>query len=151
MNTEMNTVIERVHADHAVTKRLGSWTAADRLEVRARKGVVVLDLRGAEVPGEVEVRVDLRRAVLTLLVPEDAAIEEWDLLRTGRGRTKDHAAPVSAPASLIRLVGAASDSEIRVRRGGVAQLTAMLSREYLQDVRRAYREGGLPTIDDPRR
>ena len=33
--------------------------------------------------------------------------------------------------------------------GGVARLTAMASREYLADARRAHAEGTVPTLDDP--
>jgi hypothetical protein len=41
--------------------------------------------------------------------------------------------------------------EIRVHRGGIAMLSAMFSREYVADLRRAHREGGFPTVDDPTR
>jgi hypothetical protein len=51
----------------------------------------------------------------------------------------------------VRLVGEATDSEIRVHRGGIAILSAMFSREYLRDLRRAHAEGGHPTVDDPAR
>ncbi|MER6379579.1 hypothetical protein [Streptomyces sp. NPDC001250] len=47
--------------------------------------------------------------------------------------------------------GPVTDAEIRIRRAGSAQLTAMCSRAYLDDLRRAHREGGLPVIDDPTR
>jgi hypothetical protein len=33
----------------------------------------------------------------------------------------------------------------------VAQLSAMFSREYLADLRRAHAERGFPTVDDPAR
>src|SRR5579884_4353179 len=76
--------VERVHADHAVAKRLGNWTRADRFEVRARSGLVVLDLRSPDLPDEVEVRVELQRATVKLLVPDDAQVEHWDLHWTAR-------------------------------------------------------------------
>jgi hypothetical protein len=38
-----------------------------------------------------------------------------------------------------------------VHSGGIAQLTAMGSREYLADARRAHARGGVPTLDDPAR
>jgi hypothetical protein len=41
--------------------------------------------------------------------------------------------------------------EIRVHRGGIAQLSAMFSREYWADLRRAHKEGGFPAVDDPTR
>ncbi|MFD9359424.1 hypothetical protein [Streptomyces sp. NPDC060031] len=46
------------------------------------------------------------------------------------------------------LSGSATNSEIRIHRGGIAILSAMLSRAYVQDVRRAHKTGGVPTIDD---
>ena len=33
--------------------------------------------------------------------------------------------------------------------GGIAQPSAICSREYLADARRAHTEGRLPTLDDP--
>jgi hypothetical protein len=150
--------VERVHADHAVAKRLGNWTRTGRFEVRARSGLVVLDLRSPDLPDEVEVRVELQRATVKLLVPDDAQVEHWDLHWTARGRVKD-AAAAAAPAQTahaagarrIRLTGVSTDSEVRVQRGGVAILTAMCSREYLQDLRRAHQTGSHPSVDDPAR
>ena len=43
--------VERVQADHDMTKHLGHWTSANRFEVRARSGAVVLDLLLACHPG----------------------------------------------------------------------------------------------------
>jgi hypothetical protein len=36
-----------------------------------------------------------------------------------------------------------------VRSGGIAQLSAIASRDYLADARRAHADGGTPTLDDP--
>ena len=150
--------VERIHTDHAVAKRLGSWTRAGRFEVRARRGLVVLDLRSPDLPDDVEVAVELQRATVKLLVPEDATVEHWDLRWTARGRVKDaqgQARAAEAPrregSRRIRLTGLSTDSEIRVQRGGIAILTAMCSREYLQDLRLAHKSGGQPTVDDPAR
>ncbi len=151
--------VERVHADHSVAKRLGNWTRAGRFEVRARNGLVVLDLRSPDLPDEVEVHVELQRATVKLLVPDDAPVEHWDLYWTARGRVKDASAAAEStdvPANAactrrVRLTGVSTDSEVRVQRAGVAMLTAMCSREYLQDVRRAHKTGGHPTVDDPAR
>ena len=150
--------VERIHADHAVAKRLGNWTRARRFEVRARSGLVVLDLRSPDLPDEVEVRVELQRGTVKLLVSDDAEVEHWDLRWTARGRVKDAAAAAapgrterSAGTRRIRLTGVSTDSEVRVQRGGVAILTAMCSREYLQDLRRAHQSGSHPTVDDPAR
>ena len=147
--------IERIHTDHAVTRRLGNWTTAGRFEVRTRYGQTTLDLRSPGLPVEIELRLDLDRGVVKLLVPEDATVEHQDLRWSGRGQVKDHQAPAEGPAEgparRIRLVGRAAGSEIRVHRGGVAILTAMLSPEYVRDVRQAHRNGTYPTIDDPAR
>jgi len=164
--TETETVtdaaaVERIHADHRVAKRLGNWTRAGRFEVRARSGLVVLDLRSPGLPADLTLHLELRRATVKLLVPDDAVVEHWDLRWTARGKVKDahdHAdagagvgASAADSARRIRLTGVSTGSEVRVQRGGIAILTAMCSREYLQDVRRAHRTGGGPTVDDPAR
>lgn len=144
--------VERIQADHTVTKRFGHWTRADRVEVRARSGCVVLDLRSPEIPDDLEIRLDLQRALLKVLVPDGTTVDHWDLRWTAKGKIKDGQAPAEEPGERrVRLVGAANDSEIRVHRGGVAVLSAMFSREYLRDLRRAHASGGRPTIDDPAR
>ncbi|TQF06514.1 hypothetical protein E6W39_35370 [Kitasatospora acidiphila] len=148
----MITTIERIHVDHATTKRLGRWTATSSFEIKARSGSVVLDLRSPELPAELEIRIDLRRAMVKLLVPEGAVIDQWDVAWPARGRVKDAQGPTGEPAGpRIRLVGTADNSEVRIHRGGIAILSAMCSREYLEDVRRAHRTGTTPTVDDPTR
>jgi hypothetical protein len=157
--TDTNTRTERIHADHTVTKRLGNWTRAPRFEIRARGGLAVLDLRSPDLPADVEIRLDLHRSTVKLLVPDDATVDHWDLSWTGKGKVKDaqglSAVPSGVPSGTanrrIRLVGSAANSEIRVHRGGVAIVSAMLSRAYLQDLRHAHKTGGVPTVDDPGR
>lgn len=148
--------LENIHADHTVTKRLGDWTRAGRIQVRARRGLAVLDLRSPDLPDDIELRMELQRTVVKLLVPDDAVVEHWDLRWTARGKVKDaqgRAAgePALTGARRIRLAGAATDSEVRVHRGGIAVLSAMCSRAYLEDLRLAHRTGGQPTVDDPAR
>jgi hypothetical protein len=77
---------------------------------------------------------------------------QWDLAWTGRGKVKQacHHNPAGA-GRRIRLTGQARHSEVRVHSGGIARLSAMCSREYLADARRAHAEGGVPTLDDPAR
>ncbi|KUM99575.1 hypothetical protein AQI95_38275 [Streptomyces yokosukanensis] len=142
---------ERIHADHTTVKHLGHWTEATAFDVRARRAGVVLDLRSPRIGWDepVTVRLDLVSAAVTLLLPDAVTVDGWDLAFVRRGRVKD-ARPGAGPARL-RLVGKATDGEIRIRRGGTAQLTAMCSRAYLDDLRRAHREGGLPVVDDPTR
>ena len=45
----------------------------------------------------------------------------------------------------------AENSEVRVHRGGMAALSAMFSRAFVQDLRQARKNGSYPTVDDPTR
>ncbi|MEV8526346.1 hypothetical protein AB0451_19620 [Streptomyces sp. NPDC052000] len=134
--------VERIHADHALVKRIGDWTAAGRFEVRARSGLVVLDLRSERLPEEIEIRLDLSRATVKLLVDDDAVIEHWDLNWTGRGKVKDAQGPSrstgATPNRRITLTGCVRVGEIRVNRGGIAILAAMTDRAHLRTMRRAH-------------
>ena len=142
----------RIPANHAVTKRLGNWTTARRFQVRAHRGSAVVDLRSPQIPaGDIEIEADLDHATLKLLVAGDAMIEDWDLRRTGRGRVKDAERPDAPGGRRIVLTGELRGGEIRVHRGGIAMLSAMFSRAYWADLRRAHKEGGFPTVDDPAR
>ncbi|MFE9446755.1 hypothetical protein [Streptomyces sp. NPDC006739] len=156
ISTEAPAATERVHADHATAKRLGNWTRAGRIQVRARRGLAVLDLRSPGLPDGIELHLELQRATVKLLVPEDAVVEHWDLRWSARGKVKDAQGRTAEESALartrrIRLTGVAADSEVRVHRGGIAVLSAMCSRAYLQDLRLAHRTGGHPTVDDPAR
>jgi hypothetical protein len=144
--------VVRVAAHHAVVKRLGHWTTAREFEVRAHRGSAVLDLRSPRVPeGDIRIEVDLDHATLTLLLPDDAYLDDWDLRRAGRGRVRDPNGPRPATGRRVVLTGQLGDGVLRVRRGGVAVLTALCSRAYLDDLRRARRTGRFPTVDDPTR
>ena len=142
---------ERLHVDHEGTKRLGRWTRASRFDVRARSGVLVLDLRSPEIEGDVEIRLDLYRSTVKLLLPEGDQVDHWDLSWTGRGQVKDDLRPAGTDGRRIRLTGHADNSEIRVHRGGMAVLSAMFSRAFVQDLRQARKDGGYPSVDDPAR
>jgi len=142
---------ERLHVDHGVTKRLGRWTSASRFDVRVRHGVLVLDLRSPDVKGDVEVRLDLQRSTLKLLLAEGDQVDHRDLDWTGRGQVKDDQRPAGPAGRRVRLAGHADNSEVRVHRGGMAALSAMFSRAFVQDLRRARKNGGYPTVDDPTR
>lgn len=159
------TSVERIHADHTSVKRLGHWTEAARFELRGRSGSIVLDLRSPRLPKTIDIELRLDRAMLKLLLPDNTVVEHWDLDWTGRGKVKDaQAQPTETPeadaeaevvesggAIRVRLSGGAHNSEIRVNRGGVAQLSAMCSREFIQDALRAHKAGTIPTVDDPTR
>jgi hypothetical protein len=164
--------VVRIHVDHETHKRLGAWTEADRFELRARDGSVTLDLRAPRLPKEINIELRLERAVVKLLLPEGAIVEHRDLEWSGRGRIKDaqrpnptlSSTPTPAPTPTdsdasdghtgpirVRLHGTAQRSEIRVHRGGIAQLTALCSREFIEDALRARKSGTFPTVDDPSR
>jgi hypothetical protein len=149
----MTTTPVRVHADHTTTKRLGNWTTATSFEVRERRANTVLDLRSPRIgdgEGDIEIRVELDRALLKLLVPDGASIDASGLRWTGRGKVKD-SAPGGGKGRVVRIVGHIDNGEVRIHRGGVATLSAMFSREYVEDIRRVHRDGGVPTVDDPTR
>ena len=142
---------ERLHVGHAVAKRLGRWTSASRFDARVRSGVLVLDLRSPDVKGDVEIRLDLQRSTLKLLLAEGDQVDHWDLRWTGRGQVKDDQRPSGPGGRRVRLAGHADNSEVRVHRGGMAALSAMFSRAFAQDLRQARQNGGYPTVDDPTR
>src|SRR5262249_25579833 len=124
-------------------------------DVRVRSGVLVLDLRAPEITGDVELCLDMHRSTVKLLLPEGDHVDHWDLSWSGRGRVKDDQRPAEPGAGKgqrrVRLSGRAENSEIRVYRGGMAALSAMFSRAYVQDLRQARKHGAYPTVDDPTR
>jgi hypothetical protein len=120
----------RLHADHTVLKHLGDWTEDRSFHVRSRKSTVVLDLR-ATGRDEIELLLELDGSTLCLLLPDDAAIEHWDLHFAGRGRVKDDQAPVR-PAT-VRLHGLAANSRVVVRRGGAAEFASLTSLARLRE------------------
>jgi len=140
----------RVAAYNSVTKRLGHWTTARRFEVRAHRGLAVLDLRSPRLgDGDLELEADLDHAVLKLLVPDDVVVDGWNLRRTGRSKVSGAEAPRTAGGRRVVVTGRLRDAEVRVRRGGAAVLSAMFSREYVADLRRAHAAGTQPTVADP--
>ena len=143
----------RIHVNHSSEKRLGNWTTARAFEIRSRHGRAVIDLRSPHIPaGDIQVDLDLDRSAVTLLVTEDTVIDQRDLAWTGRGKVKQtfhH--PAGVPGRKIRLTGHIRHGEVRVHSGGIAQLSAICSLEYLDDARRAHAAGRTPTLDDPAR
>src|SRR5215467_4033369 len=120
----------RVAANYEVTKRLGNWTTDREFQVRAHRGHAVLDLRSPHIEdGQIRIDAELDHAMLKLLVPDGAVIDDWDLQRLGRGRVKDAEGRKAAGGRRIVLTGQVRHGEIRVHRGGIAQLSAMFSRE----------------------
>jgi hypothetical protein len=140
----------RIPANYTTVKRLGNWTTERQFQVRAHRGSAVLDLRSPQIAaGDIEIDADLDHAMVKLLVPDDAQVDDWDLQRTGRGRIKDAERPDTPGGRRIVITGQMRHSEIRVNRGGIAVLSAMCSREFLADLRQAHREQRVPTVADP--
>jgi hypothetical protein len=132
----------RIRAHHAVVKKRGHWTTARRFDVRASRGVVVLDLLLPQIePGDIVIQLDLDHAVVMLLVPDGVPIDDEDLRWLGRGRIKDWTGTPAPGGRRIRLHGEMRTAEVRVHRGGVAILSLLLSRKHRQEVRLAHREG----------
>ncbi len=134
----------RIHADHTVLKHLGDWTTERSFHVRARKSTVILDLRAAG-RDETELRLELDGSTLILLLAEDAAVEHWDLLFTGRGRVKDDQAagrPAPGQITTVRLHGQAANSRVIIRRGGMAELASLASLAGLREAHRVHQLAG---------
>jgi hypothetical protein len=142
----------RIRVHHGVMRKLGHWTTSRRMDVRASRASIMLDLRSPRIEaGDIEIHLDIDHAMVKVLVPDGAVIDHDEVSRVGRGRVKDWTG-VSAPGGRrILLFGEMRHAEVRVHRGGIAILSAMCSREYLTDALQARREGRYPTIDDPSR
>ncbi len=141
---------EAVEAFYTSVKRLGHWTRARRIDVRTRRSTVHLDLRSVQLPTDgIELRLSCERTMLKLLLPQDAALDERELTLEGRSTVKDRERHAPHAGRLITLTGILRRSEIRVARGGVATLSAMFSREFLDDCRTAHRRGTSPVLPDP--
>jgi hypothetical protein len=131
-----------IRANQRVVKKLGDWTTARRFDVRASRGIVVLDLILPEIePGEIEIALDIDHATVKLLVPDGAAIIDDELRRVGRGRIKDWTGTSAPGGRAINLVGEMRDGEVRIHRGGVAALSLLASRTTRRQVRKAHRSG----------
>lgn len=135
---------ERITAHNKMVKKLGYWTTDRRFEVRATRGLVVLDLLLPRLePGDIEILLDVDHSTVKLLVSEGANIDGDDLRRVGRGRIKDWTGTGSPDGQLIRLVGEMRTSEVRIHRGGVAILQLLVNPRSNRDARQAQREGCL--------
>ena len=73
-------------------------------------------------------------------------IDQWDLAFDGprEGQADLPSRGGRRRAGRIRLTGHVRRGEVRVHSGGIAQLSAICSREYLADARRAHAAGGRP-------
>jgi hypothetical protein len=152
--TAQITATEPVHirADHQSLRKLGDWTTVGRFDVREHRGTVTLDLRSPRIEGaDIQIQLDLDRSNLRLLVPDNAVIDYSGLRRMGRGKISDRTGATSPGGRGIIFSGEMRSSSIRVRRGGMAALSAMFTPEYVKDVVRANKEGRFSNLDDPGR
>src|SRR6266571_3315916 len=130
----------RVRAHQKAVRKLGHWTTARRFDVAASRGSVILELRSPRIePGDVEINLDVDQSMLKLLVPDGAVIDHDDLCRVGRCGFIDGSGTPAPGGRVIRITGEMRKGELRINRGGIAIVSAMLTREYLDEVRRAFR------------
>ena len=141
-----------IRAHYSAIRKLGHWTEARRFDVKATRGTVLLDLRSNRIEaGDIEIHLDIDHAIVKLLVPEGATIDHDQLRRVGSGKVKDWTGAGVPGERTVHLLGEMRKAEVRVHRGGVAIVSAMLTPEYLADLRRAFREARITSIDDVRR
>jgi hypothetical protein len=155
VNLERNAMTHPTHrtgqvdaAGRTVT-RLGRWTDSHVFDVRVRRGSVVLDLRSSGIDEDIDVRLSVDRGVVTLLVPDDAVIDQWDLAVLGRGKVKQtFHAPSGGSGRTVHLSGQVERGEIRIHSGGIAQLTAIFSRDFLRAARHGRRDRVADILHD---
>lgn len=137
----------RIRADHSVVRQLGDWTAARRFDIRSSRGNLLLDLRSPRLAaGDIEIWLDLDSAVLRLLVPDGADIDDSRARRYGECRVRDRAGTGAPGGRRVVLGGQLRTSEVRVRRGGQAA-SAARSPRYLAGALRQRRDDLLAAID----
>lgn len=157
----------KIQAHRQSIRRMGHWTTASRFNVRASQGSVILELRSPRIePGDIEVNLDADHSMVKLLVPDGAIVDAGELRRIGRCGFIDWSGTAQPTGRVIRVSGEMRRSELRINRGGIAIVSAMLTREYLTDLQKAfrtnhitslkalqdaYREGRWTTIEDPGR
>jgi hypothetical protein len=139
----------RIRAHNRAIRRMGHWTTARRFDVRASRSSVILELRSTGIePGDIEINIDLDHSMIKLLVPEGANVDDSDLRRVGRCGLVDWSGVPANGGRVIRVVGEMRRSELRINRGGVAIVSAMLTGEYLADLQRAFRENHVRSLKD---
>jgi len=144
--TRADTETVHVRAHNRSVQRLGDWTTARRFDVRASRGLIVLDLMLPRIEaGVIDIALDIDHATVKLLVPDGAIIDDGDLRRVGRGRVKDWTGASAPDGRRIRLAGEMRNAEVRIHRGGIAILSLLRSPRSRNQVRKAHRDGRLST------
>lgn len=138
-----------IRANKRSIRRMGRWTTARRFDVRASESSIILELRSPDIePGDIEISLDIDHSMVKLLVPDGAFVLDGDLRRVGRCGVVDWSGTTEQAGRVIRVVGEMRRSELRINRGGIAIVSAMLTGEYLADVRRAFRENHIGSLKD---
>ncbi|HET9138443.1 hypothetical protein [Actinophytocola sp.] len=149
-SNETTPQVAYVQAHYSSNRKLGHWTTARRIEVKAMRGSVVLDLRSPQIEdGDIEIDLLAERSIIKVLVPENAVVDHWDLNKVGRARVKDAPFEETPGGRRIKITGQLGHGELRIRRGGMAVLASMFTREYVDDVFKAHKAGTVPTLIDP--
>src|SRR5215472_9009605 len=96
----------RIQLHGRSVRRLGHWTTAHRFVVRAARGSVTLDLRSPRIEARgIEVDLDLDRAMVKLLVPDDAAVDLDRVRRAGRCGFVDWSGSPAPGGRVVRISG----------------------------------------------
>jgi len=141
-----------IRAHNQAVRKLGHWPSARRFDVRASRGTVLLELRSSRIEaGDIEIWLDIDRSMVKLLVPDGAIVDHDDVRRVGRCGYVDWSGTPATGGRRIWITGEMRDSELRINRGGIAIVSAMLTGEYLDDLRRAFRENHVTSLKDVRR
>jgi len=142
----------RIRAHQKAVRKLGHWTTARSFDVAASRGSVILELRSPRiVPGDIEINLDIDHSMLKLLVPDGAVIDHGDLRRVGRCGFVDWSGMPALGGRVIHITGEIRSSELQINRGGTAIVSAMLTREYLDELRRAFRDNHVTSLKDMQR
>ena len=139
----------QIRAHGLAVRKLGHWTTARQFQARASGGSVTLDLRSPRIgAGDIEITLDADHSMVKLLVPDGARVDHDDLRRIGHCGFVDWSGDQAANGRLIRITGEMRHSELRINRGGIAIVSAMLTGEYLADLRQAFRENHIRSLKD---
>src|SRR4051812_14080343 len=74
-SNESTPQVAYVQAHYSNNRKLGHWTTARHIEVKAMRSSIVLDLRSPQIEaGDIEIELLTDHSMVKLLVPEDAVV-----------------------------------------------------------------------------
>lgn len=107
---------QSVQALFSTQKIKGAWTVPRRMSVRSIAGTVVLDFTETSMPHEVVVDVQVIVGELSLIVPEDVAVELEPQLNTVLGEVRSKVTTERAPGvPVIRVRGSVFLGELTAK------------------------------------